>query len=168
MLLKDFGQNINIYKTKIDYIAMNLPIKTSIQKELNIYLTPKESFAAILLCAVAVDGHMADEELQNLMTTLKRTKLYKDKTKASIINTLNKLLRIIKTYGVDSLVELALPNLPDYLRETVFALATDITLSDGSMFEEELNMLSKLSTQLSIPEDSVDRITKVMTIKNKG
>ena len=148
---------------------MNLPTQTSdLRKELQIYLTPKESFAAIMLSAIAVDGHMAEEELQNLMTTLKRTKLYKDKTKASITNTLNKLLRIIKTYGVDSLLQLALPNLPDYLHETVFALATDITLSDGAVFEEELDMLSKLSTQLSIPEDTVNQITKVMMIKNKG
>ncbi len=150
-------------------MAMNLPNETSnIQKELNIYLTPRESFAAIMLSAVTVDGYMAESELQNLMTTLRRTKLYKDKTKASIINTLNKLLRIIKTYDVDSLLQLALPNLPDYLHETVFALATDITLSDGAMFEEELDLLSKLSAQLSIPEDTVNQITKVMMIKNKG
>ena len=148
---------------------MNLPNKTvDIRKELSIYLTPKESFAAIMLAAVAVDGYMAEEELQNLMTTLKRTKLYKDKSKASIINTLNKLLRIIKTYGVDSLLQLAFPSLPEYLHETVFALATDVTLSDGSMFEEELNMLSKLSAQLSIPEETVNQITKVIMIKNKG
>ncbi|MCC0176323.1 tellurite resistance TerB family protein [Waterburya agarophytonicola K14] len=148
---------------------MNSTIKTSnLQKELNIYLTPKESFAAIMLCAVSVDGHMAETELQNLMTTLQRTKLFKDKTKASIINTLNKLLRIIKTYDVDTLLQLALPNLPEYLNETVFALATDITLADGAMFEEELSMLSKLSDCLSIPEDKVDRITEVIMIKNKG
>ena len=148
---------------------MNLPNKTvDIRKELSIYLTPKESFAAIMLAAVAVDGYMAEEELENLMTTLKRTKLYKEKSKASIVNTLNKLLRIIKTYGVDSLLQLALPSLPEYLHETVFALATDVTLSDGAMFEEELNMLSKLSTQLSIPEETVNQITKVMMIKNKG
>ena len=148
---------------------MNSPNQTyNIQKELNIYLTPKESFAAIMLCAVTADGYMAEAELHNLMTTLKRTKLYKDKTKASIVNTLNKLLRIIKTYDANSLLQLALPNLPDYLHETVFALATDITLSDGAVFEEELDMLSKLSSQLSIPEDTVNQITKVMMIKNKG
>ena len=148
---------------------MNLPTKASdLQKELNIYLTPQESFAAIMLSAVAVDGCMAEEELQSLMVTLKRTKLYKDQTKASIVGTLNKLLRIIKIYDVDSLIELALPNLPDYLHETVFALTTDIALCDGAIFDEELNMLSKLSSSLSIPEDTVDQITKVMMIKNKG
>ena len=140
----------------------------TLQKELNIYLTPKESFAAIMLSAVSADGHMAEEELQSLMTTLRRTKLFQDKTKASIVGTLQKLLRIIKIYGVDSLLQLALPNLPEYLKETVFALATDITLADGAMYDEELDMLSKISDYLSIPEDMVDRITKVMMIKNKG
>ncbi|MGD1919451.1 MAG: tellurite resistance TerB family protein [Pleurocapsa sp.] len=148
---------------------MNLPKKTSnLQQELNIYLTPRESFAAIMLSAVAVDGYMAEEELQSLMVALKRTKLYKDKTKANIVGTLNKLLRIIKTYDVDSLIQLALPNLPDYLHETVFALTTDIALCDGAIFEEELEMLSKLSASLSIPEDTVNQITTVMMIKNKG
>lgn len=148
---------------------MNTPTTNSnIQKELQIYLTPRESFAAIMLSAVSVDGYMAEEELQSLMTTLRRTKLFKEKTKASTLATLKKLLRIIKIYDVDTLLKLALPSLPEYLNETVFALATDITLADGAMFEEELNMLSKLSAQLSIPEETVDRITSVMIIKNKG
>ena len=148
---------------------MNLTDNTKdLQKELQIYLTPRESFAAIMLSAVTADGYMAEEELQSLMTTLRRTKLFKDKTKASTIGTLKKLLRIIKIYDVDTLLALALPSLPSYLNETVFALATDITLADGAMFDEELAMLSKLSTQLSIPEETVDRITNVMMIKNKG
>ena len=141
---------------------------TDKQKELNIYLTPQESFAAIMLGTVSVDGHMAEEELQSLMTTLSRTKLFKDKTKASIVATLKKLLRIIKIYGVEALLELALPNLPEYLNETVFALATDLALADGAIFNEELDLLSKISDSLSIPEETVNQITKVMMIKNKG
>ncbi len=61
-----------------------------------------------------------------------------------------------------------MPNLPEYLYETVFAIATDITLSDGALFNEELQMLFQLSNLLSIPEATVDEIIKVMKIKNKG
>ena len=164
-----FGKYISTDQITVDYIVMNLPNLTSdVQKRLNIELTPEESFAGIMLAAVAVDGHMADEELQNLMTTLKRTKLFKNETKESIVKTLKKLLKIIKANNVDVLLQLAIPKLPEYLYETIFAIATDIALSDGAMFEEELDMLSKLSDSLSIPEETVNQITKVMIIKNKG
>lgn len=133
-----------------------------------IELTPEEAFAGVMLAVVAVDGHLAEAELQNLMTTLKRSKLYRQQSKESIIATLKKLLKIIKTAGVDALLQSAIAQLPNYLAETVFAIATDLTLADGAMFNEELEILSQLAECLAIPEDTVNQITKVMMIKNRG
>lgn len=148
---------------------MNLTSHTTdVSTKLNIELTTEESFAGIMLAAAAVDGGIADKELQNLRTTLKRTKLFEEKTDTSITQTLSLLLQIIKAHGVDTLLELAVPKLPDYLSATVFAIATDIAISDGSILDEELSILSQLSDRLSIPEETVDRITEVMLIKNKG
>ena len=148
---------------------MNLPTKTTnVSDKLNIELTAEESFAGIMLAAAAVDGSMADKETQNLLTTLKRTKLFENQTDASISQTLSLLLQIIKAHGVDALLELAIPKLPDYLSATTFAIATDIAIADGTMLDEELSILSQLSDRLSIPEETVDRITEVMLIKNKG
>lgn len=141
---------------------------TNLQSTSELQLTAEEAFAGIMLAAVAVDGHLAEPELQNLMTTLKRTKLYKQQSRETIIQTLKKLLKLIKTYDTDTLLKLALPALPEYLSETVFAIATDLTLADGAMFDEELEILSKLSTYLSIPEATVNQITQVMMIKNRG
>lgn len=148
---------------------MSLSNQTSkLDAQANISLTPEESFAGIMLAAVAVDGFMAEEELQNCLTSLKRTKLFKSHSKEYVLETLKKLIKIVKEHNADILLELSLPNLPEYLYETVFAIATDITLSDGALFDEELQMLSKLSKSLSIPEATVDEIIKVMMIKNKG
>lgn len=148
---------------------MSLSNQTSkLDAQANISLTPEESFAGIMLAAVAIDGFMAEEELQNCLTSLKRTKLFKNYSKEYVLETLKKLIKIVKEHNADILLELSLPNLPEYLYETVFAIATDITLSDGALFDEELQMLSKLSKSLSIPEVTVDEIIKVMMIKNKG
>ena len=138
------------------------------QTKFQIQLTPAESFAAIMLAAVAVDGRVAAVELQNVMTTLQRTKMFGQETPASIVLTLNKLLKIAEAHDTELLLELAVPNLPEYLYETVFAIATDLTLADGAMFNEELNLLLKLAEYLTIPEATVDRITNVMMIKNRG
>lgn len=141
---------------------------TNLQSPSELQLTAEEAFAGIMLATVAVDGHLAEPELQNLMTTLKRTKLYKQQSHETMIQTLKKLLKLIKTYDTDTLLKLALPALPEYLSETVFAIATDLTLADGAMFDEELEILSKLSNYLSIPEATVNQITQVMMIKNRG
>ncbi|MEL6929249.1 MAG: tellurite resistance TerB family protein [Cyanobacteria bacterium J06600_6] len=148
---------------------MDLSDTTSnISTQINVELTPAESFAAIMLAAVAVDGQIAEVELRNVMTTLQRTKMFKSEPAESISQTLDHLVKIIKDNDIDVLIELAIPNLPEYLYETIFAIATDLTITDGAIFNEELNLLSKLSECLSIPEETVDRITQVMMIKNKG
>ena len=158
-----------MYPSNSDFIEMNLPSNTvDVSVNPNIELTTEESFAGIMLAAAAVDGRIADKELQNLRTTLTRTKLFEGKTEANITQTLSLLRQIIKAHGVDALLELAIPKLPDYLATTVFAIATDIAISDGAMLNEELTILSRLSDRLSIPEETVDRITEVMLIKNKG
>ena len=134
----------------------------------DVELTPEEAFAGIMLAAVAVDGHMAEVELQNLTITLKRSKLYRQQASENIVATLKKLLNIIKSKGIDTLVQSSVAQLPKHLSATVFAIATDITLADGAMFNEELEILSQLAESLSIPEDTVNQITQVMMIKNRG
>lgn len=156
------------YKILFSEFDMDSTNQVSETNILNLVLTPQESCAGIMLAAVAVDGFMAEEELRNVMTTVKRMKLFDQHSQAEIVQMLKKLLKIIKSNSVDALLESAIPNLPEYLYETIFAIATDITLSDGAIFNEEMQMLSKLSHSLEIPETTADQIIKVMMIKNKG
>ena len=53
-------------------------------------------------------------------------------------------------------------------KETVFALALEILLSDGLLGEEEKNVIEVLSKQLKIDSEMTGKIIEVIFLKNKG
>jgi uncharacterized tellurite resistance protein B-like protein len=53
-------------------------------------------------------------------------------------------------------------------KETVFALALEIVLSDGLLGEEEKNIIEVLSKQLKIDTGMASKIIEVIFLKNKG
>jgi tellurite resistance protein len=54
------------------------------------------------------------------------------------------------------------------MRETAFAVATDLALADGEIASREKDVLTKIQQSLGIPEDKAVNIIEVMLIKNKG
>nr|WP_314897740.1 TerB family tellurite resistance protein [uncultured Flavobacterium sp.] len=53
-------------------------------------------------------------------------------------------------------------------KETVFALALEILLSDGTLGKEEKNVIEVLSKQLKIDTGMTSKIIEVIFLKNKG
>ena len=129
---------------------------------------PHEGFAGILLAASACDGHIADDEVQSLFTSLGRMKMYQRYTEKNWSQLINRLLGILKRKGVDELVERSVEAVPSELRRTAFANACDIVLADGVVEDDEKDFLDKLQDELEIEEDDAVSIVRVMVIKNKG
>lgn len=142
---------------------MSSPSTTS-----TIELTPPEAFAAIALTAVAADGVIQAEEAQIIQTTLARMELFKPYSEDAKREMLDRLLGYINQQGYDTLLKAAIVKLPSELRETAFAVATDITLSDGDLAEEEENLLNDLYNSLKISEETATKIIDVLLIKNQG
>ena len=69
---------------------------------------------------------------------------------------------------MDALVAMAKESMPEDMKATAFAVATDLALADGEIADEEKNLLTKVQQSLGIPEDEAVRIIEVMLIKNKG
>jgi len=132
-------------------------------------LTKHEAFAGILLAASAVDGHIASEEISNLINAISRMKLFSNFNDDKYNRMFDRLLKILKkSDGVDLLIQKCIPELPDELRETVFANACDIVLADGVVEPEEKELIEKLQNELEIPGDEAMDIVRVMVIKNRG
>ncbi len=131
-------------------------------------LTRTEAFAGILLSASACDGHIADEELTSLFTTISRMKLFENYTEQKWTSMMDHLLKILKREGVDHLAQRCCDALPDELRESAFANACDIVLADGVVEDEEKEFLETLQKVLEIDGDTALTIVEVMIIKNKG
>lgn len=131
-------------------------------------LTAQEAFAGILLGASACDGHIADDEVQGLVTALLRMKLYQRYTGKQYHQTLNKLLGFLKKRGVDALIDACCQSLPQELIRAAFANACDIVLADGVVEPDERAFIDKLRAKLGLDGDTARTIAEVMVIKNKG
>ena len=129
---------------------------------------PHEGVAGILLCASACDGHIADEEVQSLMQSLGRMKLYQRTTPNQFSSMMDRLMGILRRGGPEGLMNEVIGAVPPELAETVLALATNIVLADGVVDDDEKEFINDLRTRLEISEEQSSKIIKVMVIKNRG
>lgn len=134
----------------------------------NVVLSPSEGFAGVLLGAIACDGHIADEEVSGLWTILPRMKLFQGWGGPQFNAMADKLIGILKREGLDSLLAKSTGVVPPELRETAFANACDLVLSDGVVDQSEKEFLNSLCQRLQVSGDKALTIVEVLIIKNRG
>lgn len=147
---------------------MGLFDKMFTQNRVEETFSPAEAFAAITLSAVAADGYLSDEEAQGLSFVLSRMKMFKSYPNDVMRRMFDKLIGIQRRDGAMALFQAAQASLPHELRETAFAVATDLVLADGLVTQEEENFLNQLYQALEISGDTAMQIVQVMMIKNRG
>jgi tellurite resistance protein len=131
-------------------------------------LTTQEAFAGVLVAASGCDGHIADEEVNNLVTCLVRMKLYQRANGRNFQQILNKASGILKKKGATTLVDICAEALPKELAITAFVNAVDIVLADGVVEPDERAFIEHLARALKINGDQAKLIASVMVSKNKG
>jgi tellurite resistance protein len=122
----------------------------------------------VLLAASACDGHIADEEVQSLVTTLGRMKMYQHVPPHKFNAMMDRILGVLKRGGPGKLLEAAIPAVPPELRETVFANACDIVLADGVVESDEKEFIDDLLIKLEMDRKRATSIVQVMVYKNQG
>lgn len=127
-----------------------------------------ESFAAILVIAMAADGYATEEEIRTLRSDLYRMQLFSRYDAEEMTKLLEKLLHLLQKQGAEALFEGARAALPADLRDTAYAVAADLVLSDGTFAEEEKEFLDHLAAGLGIEAATAEMLVRAMVIKNKG
>ena len=131
-------------------------------------MTPAAAFASIALVAIAADGYLSDQEGEDMAMLLSRMELFSELSGDGLHRLLDQLLDQLKRHGPGELVAQAKVDLPANLRETAFAIATDLVLSDRTVTPQEQAFLDDLYRILDIPEAMARQIVQVLTIKNRG
>ncbi|PSB15973.1 Tellurite resistance protein TerB [filamentous cyanobacterium CCP1] len=131
-------------------------------------LSPAEAVAAITLVIVASDGHLSTEEVNSVWPILSRMQLFRSYSSDVVVRMFNKLAGILSRQGIDAMLQLAKASLPFELGPTVFAIAADLALADGTVTSEEEAVLERLYQILEVPHETAIQIIQVMAIKNKG
>jgi tellurite resistance protein len=131
-------------------------------------LTKEEAFAAVGFAAIAADGVITEEEARGFIIGLVRMKMFSNFNDHQMNALLNKLVNVIKKKGLEGLITMSNESLPADLKETAFAVATDLAFADGDVDETERNILTKVQQMMGIQEAQAMKIIEVMMIKNKG
>ncbi|MEG4318034.1 MULTISPECIES: tellurite resistance TerB family protein [unclassified Microcoleus] len=129
-----------------------------------IELTPSEALTAISVLAVAADGEISEAERQTLAAN--HIRLFGSYSGEHFQELFKKVLKLSSQYTPAEVFAAAKNALNAQLRETAFAIATDLVLVDGVFTTEEKDFLVELSQALDISEEMGKKIIEVMTIKN--
>lgn len=131
-------------------------------------LSSAEAFAAIILLATASNGYLSEKQANSISSVLCVSKLFRTYTNDAIDKLCDRILAILRQDGFNTLFNAAKESLSPDLRESAFALATDLVLAEGSITEEEKNFLHDLHQALGISRDTAIQIMQVMLLKNQG
>lgn len=131
-------------------------------------LTETDGFTGVILAAVAADGVITPEEQVGLYTSISRMKLYQGMSDRQFSKSVEKLVGIVKSEGVDGLVAKSAAAVPGDLRATAFAVATDLLFADGNVAPEERRFLEKIQKALGVADDLAMKIVEVIQVKNRG
>jgi tellurite resistance protein len=133
-----------------------------------IKFTQQQALSAVCLLAVASDGMIEQDEVNRIVTSIAGKKLFN----GAGINDLGRMLqnsaKLVEQRGSGPVIAAVKQSLPLDLRETGFAIAADLTLSDGTMSKREQDFLEDFHKALEIPEEQALKIVEVIVIKNRG
>ncbi len=128
----------------------------------------QEAFTGVLLSAIAADGVITPEEMQNFGTAVCRMRLYKGMSGSAFSSMADKLINLMRKNGLEFVLDKSIAGLPAELKETAFAAAADLVFADGSIEKEEKVLLEKLYKALGVSDALAVKILEVIEIKNRG
>ncbi|MFN6515843.1 MAG: tellurite resistance TerB family protein [Nostoc sp. CreGUA01] len=131
-------------------------------------LNSAEAFAVIVLMATAPDGYLSVEQANYIIYVLSRTKLFKSYPHEMMKILFDKILSIFQGDHFNTLFNAAKDCLSPDLRESAFAVATDLVLAEGMVAEEEKSFLDDLYQALGVSREIAIQIMQVILIKNRG
>jgi uncharacterized tellurite resistance protein B-like protein len=127
----------------------------------------QEAFLAIIYACMSVDGHISNQEINEMVYILSKKKLYAG---VDVMGIYMRIQALSQSLSHDSfkIIELAAPHITPDLRQTVYANAMDIFFSDSSYHSNERQLATHLQQMLTIPIDDAQKIYDVIRIKNIG
>ena len=131
----------------------------------NAVISEFEAWVGILYSCLSADNQITDSET----ATLSRILHSKQKFIAIDIAPLYaKSFHLRTEMGQLKYISACCELIKEEDKETVFALALEVLLADGTLDKEEKNVIEVLSNHLKIKAGMTSKIIEVMFLKNKG
>lgn len=124
-----------------------------------------EAWVGILYSCISADNQISDSE------TVSLSRLLHSKQKfigIDIAPLYRKAFNVRTELGQLKYISACCELIKEEDKETIFALALEVLLADGTLEKEEKNLIEILSNRLKIDTEMTSKIIEVIFLKNKG
>ena len=124
-----------------------------------------EAWVGILYSCISADNQITDSETATLSIVLSSKQKF---IGIDIAPLYRKAFNVRAELGQLKYISACSEWIKGEDKETVFALALEVLLADGTLEKEEKNVIEVLSNQLEIEKEMTSKIIEVIFLKNKG
>lgn len=124
-----------------------------------------EAWVGILYSCISADNQITDSETTSLSRVLHSKQKF---IGIDIAPLYAKSFNLRTELGQLKYISACCELIKDEDKETVFALALEVLLADGTLEKEEKNLIEILSNRLKIDAEMTSKIIEVIFLKNRG
>ncbi|MGE3512581.1 MAG: tellurite resistance TerB family protein [Vicinamibacterales bacterium] len=129
-------------------------------------LTLDEALIALFLAAMNANDHVAVDEAARAHHLIWSTRRFRDRAGEMVGRLIERMRRLVEASDPPAVIKRAARSIPARLRPSAFAVVVDLLLADGTLERRERRFLQQLGAELKLAPDMVDRIMKVVALKN--
>ena len=130
-------------------------------------LNPHAALIYVMVVASAADASMSDRELHVIGDIVRTLPVFEGFQEEKIITVSRECAAILQEReGLDAVLGLVKEALPKYLRETAYALALEIVLTEAPVYAEENRVLQRLKTTLDVDRLTAAALEKAAVVRH--
>ena len=130
-------------------------------------LNPHAALIYVRVVASAADASMSDRELHVIGDIVRTLPVFEGFQEEKIITVSRECAAILQEReGLDAVLGLVKEALPKYLRETAYALALEIVLTEAPVYAEENRILQRLKTTLDVDRLTAAALEKAAVVRH--
>ncbi len=130
-------------------------------------LNPHAALIYVMVVASAADASMSDRELHVIGDIVRTLPVFEGFQEEKIITVSRECAAILQEReGLDAVLGLVKEALPKYLRDTAYALALEIVLTEAPVYAEENRILQRLKTTLDVDRLTAAALEKAAVVRH--
>lgn len=125
-----------------------------------------DALLALLIGAMNANDHVSPEEGARAYHIIWSMRRFRRKSGETVDRAIERMRALIEKHGAPPVIAAAARAMPPRLRQSAFAVATDLVLADGKLEGPERRFLVRLGMDLHLDNKTTRRILDVIVIKN--
>jgi uncharacterized tellurite resistance protein B-like protein len=131
-------------------------------------LTLREAVTTVLVAAVAADGTVGPVEGRRLNEFLLSMRLFHQVPADHVQRLIENALNLVTRTAMDGLLAACAAVILGDLRASLYALAVELVLVDGTIAEREMQFANTLQAAFAIDDVTAMKIVEVLLIKSRA